>query len=64
MIADDGPGLPGQSALLRGQSASGSTGLGIDIARVTAEASGGRMEINSGQGIGTSVALHLGPPEL
>jgi signal transduction histidine kinase len=64
VIADDGPGLPGESVVLRGQSASGSTGLGIDIARVTAEASGGQMEINSGHGTGTSVALHLGPPAL
>jgi signal transduction histidine kinase len=62
VISDDGPGLPDGSAL-RGHSAAGSTGLGIDIARGTAEASGGRMEISSRPGSGTSVALHLGPPE-
>ena len=63
VVSDDGPGLPDESALLRGQSSAGSTGLGIDIARGTAEASGGRMEISSHPGSGTRVTLHLGPPE-
>jgi signal transduction histidine kinase len=63
VVSDDGPGLPHGSAPQRGHSAAGSTGLGIDIARGTAEASGGRMEISSRLGSGTRVALHLGPPE-
>ncbi len=62
VVSDEGPGLPDSSALQRGQSTAGSTGLGIDIARGTAEASGGRMEISSRPGSGTRVALHLGPP--
>jgi signal transduction histidine kinase len=63
VVSDDGPGLPDESALQRGSSAAGSTGLGIDIARGTADASGGRMDISSRPGAGTRIVLHLGPPE-
>ncbi len=62
VVSDDGPGLPDESALVRGHSDAGSTGLGIDIARGTAEASGGRMELSSRPGAGTTVTLHLGAP--
>ncbi|MFL6095932.1 MAG: HAMP domain-containing protein, partial [Blastococcus sp.] len=59
-VSDAGPGTsPG--AIERGSSGGGSTGLGLDIARRTAEASGGRLRIGS-SAAGTSVSLELGPP--
>jgi signal transduction histidine kinase len=63
VVSDQGPGLPDEAALRRGHSGAGSTGLGIDIARATAEASGGRMEISSRPGAGTEVTLQLGAPD-
>ena len=59
-VADRGPGVPA-GALGRGQSAAGSTGLGLDIARRTAEASGGSLGITT-TAVGTAVVLSLGPP--
>jgi signal transduction histidine kinase len=41
VVDDDGPGLPDADVLQRGESRAGSTGLGLDIIRRTAEASGG-----------------------
>jgi signal transduction histidine kinase len=59
-VADDGPGLPDAAAALeRGRSGGGSTGLGLDIARRTAEASGGAVRLTSSPA-GTAVALELG----
>lgn len=43
-VGDRGPGVPA-SALRRGQSDRGSTGLGLDIARSCAQASGGSLEL-------------------
>ena len=45
-VGDDGPGMPAD-ALVRGRSDRGSTGLGLDIARRCAEASGGSMTIGT-----------------
>ena len=59
-VADTGPGLDVDS-LERGRSGGGSTGLGLDIARRTAEASGGAMHVTSSS-CGTDVLLELGPP--
>jgi signal transduction histidine kinase len=59
-VADEGPGMP-PGALERGRSGAGSTGLGLDIARRTAEASGGMLDVSSSS-LGTSVVLTLGPP--
>jgi signal transduction histidine kinase len=59
-VADDGPGLQA-AAVARGHSGAGSTGLGLDIARRTAEGSGGTMRVNSSPA-GTTVTLELGPP--
>ncbi|MEP9361648.1 HAMP domain-containing sensor histidine kinase [Nocardioides sp. CN2-186] len=43
-VRDRGPGVP-PTAVHRGRSDRGSTGLGLDIARSCAEASGGRLEL-------------------
>ena len=43
-VEDGGPGFPAAMDA-RGASAGGSTGLGLDIARRTAELAGGRMQI-------------------
>jgi signal transduction histidine kinase len=59
-VTDAGPGMPG-AAVERGRSGGGSTGLGLDIARRTAEASGGSLRIESSPG-GTAVSVELGPP--
>jgi signal transduction histidine kinase len=58
-IADSGPGMP-SGLVRRGASAAGSTGLGLDIARRAAAASGGRLDIASGEQGGAVVTLHLG----
>jgi signal transduction histidine kinase len=58
-IADDGPGFD-VTAVERGRSGGGSTGLGVDIARRTAESSGGAMRVAS-SARGTAVTLELGP---
>jgi signal transduction histidine kinase len=60
-VADRGPGMPA-SAVDRGASGAGSTGLGLDIARRTAEASGGRMELVPRSAGGSLVLLVLGRP--
>ena len=59
-VADRGPGLPAGAAE-RGQSGGGSTGLGLDIARRTAEASGGRLVVSDRAAGGTRIVLELGP---
>ena len=59
-VVDRGPGLP-DGALERGSSSAGSTGLGLDIARRTAVASGGRLRVGSTSS-GTEVTLELGAP--
>lgn len=58
-VTDDGPGIPSYDVLERGQSDSGSTGLGLDIARRLAERSGGSIEIGSGASGGARVRLNL-----
>ncbi len=59
-IADEGPGIPA-AAEVRGRSDRGSTGLGLDIARRCAEASGGAMTIDRAPSGGACVTLRLGP---
>jgi signal transduction histidine kinase len=60
VVADAGPGLP-EPAVERGRSGAGSTGLGLDIARRTAESSGGELRIASSAS-GATVTVALGPP--
>jgi signal transduction histidine kinase len=59
-IRDRGPGIP-RSAVGRGRSDRGSSGLGLDIARTCAEASGGRLELSTVDGW-SAVRLVLGRP--
>lgn len=51
-ISDEGPGFGDGSLLQRGRSGGGSTGLGLDIARRTAELTGGSLEVSNGPGGG------------
>jgi signal transduction histidine kinase len=60
VVADAGPGVAPE-ALDRGHSTIGSTGLGLDIARRTAEASGGRLLAGRSDEGGASITLVLGP---
>jgi len=58
-VSDDGPGFASSAVLERGLSVSGSTGLGLDIARRLAERSGGSIEIGPSPSGGAQVRLHL-----
>ncbi|MGX4654986.1 ATP-binding protein [Micromonospora sp. SCSIO 07396] len=60
-VCDAGPGIPA-ALVQRGASRAGSTGLGLDIARRAAQASGGRLDLGSGAQGGAVVTLRLGPP--
>lgn len=60
-VSDEGPGLP-DTAPVRGRSDRGSSGLGLDIARRCAEASGGSMTLGTSPGGGASITLDLGAP--
>jgi signal transduction histidine kinase len=60
VVEDGGPGFGGGAAPTRGSSGGGSTGLGLDIAARTAQASGGSLTL--GTGAGAKVVLELGPP--
>jgi signal transduction histidine kinase len=61
-VEDQGPGLGEVDVLARGQSRGGSTGLGLDIARSTAAASGGDVRLGASPSGGARVTLRLGPP--
>lgn len=57
IVSDHGPGLPLLDISERGVSGSGSTGLGLDIARRTAERGGGELEIDDRPGGGAIISL-------
>ena len=61
-VEDTGPGFRDEDPVRRGASGGGSTGLGLDIARTTAEASGGSLTIRNTAG-GGHVIVDLGPPQ-
>ncbi|MDT0351321.1 sensor histidine kinase [Pseudonocardia charpentierae] len=62
LVADAGPGLPaGADVLRRGASGGGSTGLGLDIARRTAEQAGGGLTLGRSPEGGLAVTVNLGP---
>ncbi len=59
-VADAGPGMPDLKLARRGRSGTGSTGIGMDVARRTAEHAGGGLELGEGlDGRGLSVTLRL-----
>lgn len=58
-VADEGPGIS-QHVLARGHSGGGSTGLGLDIVRRTAEASGGCLEVHTSPAGGAAMVVRLG----
>jgi signal transduction histidine kinase len=60
-VRDTGPGFPDEHILQRGESRTGSSGLGLDIARRLAHRSGGSAEV-SAEGAGAVVRLSLGGP--
>jgi signal transduction histidine kinase len=59
-VSDHGPGFVDQSMLDRGVSGRGSTGLGLDIVRRTAEMTGGRMDMNDRPKGGVVVRVWFG----
>lgn len=61
VVEDAGPGLP-DGAAARGSSRAGSSGLGLDIARRTAQSSGGRLVVDRSALGGAAVHLWLGTP--
>ena len=62
LVADAGPGLRGGADVLRrGASGGGSTGLGLDIARRTAEQAGGGLTLGRSARGGLAVTVDLGP---
>lgn len=62
-VSDEGPGLPaGTDPTSRGVSGGGSTGLGLDIARRTADAGGGSLALLHPPGGGLGVVLELAGP--
>jgi signal transduction histidine kinase len=62
VVEDAGPGIADPAyALRRGASGVGSTGLGLDIARHAAEATGGTITIDSSPLGGARVRLTFGP---
>ena len=61
VVSDSGPGLP-DGAGIRGRSDRGSTGLGLDIARRCAEASGGAMYVGRSAAGGAQITLDLRAP--
>lgn len=54
-VEDGGDGFPDPDVILRGRSGGSSTGLGLDIARRTAESAGGTMVISNGARLGGAV---------
>lgn len=60
VVADDGPGFPDTGPAERGSSTGGSTGLGLDIVRRVAEASGGTLTIGRSAPGGAAVTMGLG----
>jgi len=61
-VADEGPGFGSTDPTRRGASGAGSTGLGLDIVRRAAEASGGSLVIGAGLTLGARVIVELGAP--
>ncbi len=59
-VGDEGPGFRTEDPLGRGVSGAGSSGLGLDIVRRAAEASGGSLSVGPSPSGGALVVLELG----
>ena len=59
-VEDEGAGFEENIALARGASGTGSTGLGLDIVRRTAEASGGSVHFKRGEAGGARIEVEFG----
>ena len=62
-VEDGGPGFPHGDVIQRGLSEAGSSGLGLDIVRRAAIASGGTLELGIGRMGGALVRVVFGPAE-
>ena len=62
VVHDEGPGLPGNALPPRGASGGAGTGLGLDIVRRTAEASGGQLSAGRSHEGGARIEVCFGPP--
>lgn len=62
-VEDGGPGLPPGDIVSRGRSGAGSTGLGLDIVRRAALATGGALELGSSRLGGALIRVILGPAD-
>jgi signal transduction histidine kinase len=62
VVEDEGPGFAGPGLVGRGRSGADSTGLGLDIARRTAEATGGALRVGHARRGGARVEAVFGPP--
>ncbi|SDS64557.1 sensor histidine kinase [Actinopolymorpha singaporensis] len=64
VVRDAGPGLSSSSGdpTTRGASGAGSTGLGLDIVRRAANASGGTLRLSEAPAGGAEITIDLGPP--
>jgi signal transduction histidine kinase len=58
-VSDEGPGLSTAHVVTRGVSGAGSTGLGLDIVRRTAESTGGALEMSDRPGGGAVARVWL-----
>jgi len=62
VLDDDGPGFDADGVIARGSSGAGSTGLGLDIVRRTAEHSGGSLRLGSSASGGARIAVAFTAP--
>jgi signal transduction histidine kinase len=62
-VGDEGPGFSSREVLGRGVSGAGSTGLGLDIVRRSAESVGGAIEMSDRPGGGAVVRVWMGAEE-